>query len=172
MEFKKISLYSVPALKSETDEHLGDVFESVGYTESNTYLDTKLILGYASVGLAGLMYHFEKQFKNDFHNKTYVLYLQCLVFGYFALQTINYLFMKIVEKDIKYVGYKKGKKLVVSTSTKSKTDNSYNMVLQIDGDDQKLSFPFNEVFFDDGYLSLDALKEKIMPIVSQFDKSK
>lgn len=172
MEFKKVSLYSVPALRAEADEHLGDVFESINYTESFKTLDIKLVLGYASVAIAGFMYYLEKQFDNNFQNKQYVIYLQLLVCGYFTLQTVLYIFTKFVEKDIKYIGYKSGKKITVCTSTKSKTDPVYMMMFNIDGKNHKLTFPLNEVFFDDGYLSLDAFKDKIVPVVQEKDKSK
>lgn len=159
-------------MRMEADEHIADVFDSIGYAESFKNLDTKLVLGYASVALAGLMYYLEKKFKNNFNNTMYVWYLQLLVAGYFTIQIILYLFSKFVEKGVKYTGYKKGKKVTVTTSTKSKTDLFYEVIIELDGKQHKLGFPLNEVFFDDGYLSLDAFKEKIVPIVREADKSK
>ncbi|TID16233.1 hypothetical protein CANINC_004232 [Pichia inconspicua] len=159
-------------MKTEADEHIADVLESIGFSESHRNLDTKLVLGYTSVALAGLMYYLEKKFKNNFNNSSYVFYLQLLVGSYFTLQTILYLFTKFVEKNIKYIGYKKGKKITVRTSTPSKTDLLYEFTIEIDGAQHKLSFPLNEVFFDDGYLSLEAFKNKVIPIVQSRDKSK
>ncbi|AWU73832.1 hypothetical protein CAS74_001638 [Pichia kudriavzevii] len=172
MEFKKVPLYSVPALKGECDVHIADVFGSLGYEESFGLMDTKLIIGYTSVAIAGLMYYLEKQYKNDFTNAEYVYYLQILVGFFFTLQGILYLFSKFIERDIKYRGTKKGKTVTVSTSTKSKTNVNYKMDIEIDHKHHECVFPLNEVFFDDGYLSMDAFKEKIVTFVGSIDKSK
>lgn len=171
-EFKKVSLHSVPALKTESDEHLSTIFDGLGYTESFTIIDVKLVVGYLSVAAAGLMYYLDKQYKNDFNNKTYVLYIQLLVVAFFTLQFIWYLVSKFVEKDVKYTGKKQGKTIKVSTSTKSKTDPFYQVIVNIDGKDHSLSIPFKDIFFDDGFLSLDAFKGKIVPFIESVDKSK
>lgn len=172
MEFKKVSIYSVPGLKSESDEHLATVFDTLGYTESFTVVDIKLILGYLSVASAGLMYYLDKKFKNDFNNKNYVFYIQVLVGIFFTLQFIWYLFSKFVEKNIKYIGVKKGKTIKVITSTKSKSDPNYQLIINIDGKNHNLTIPFKDIFFDDGFLSIDAFKEKITTFVESIDKSK
>lgn len=172
MEFKKISINSVPGLKGESDEHLSTVFDGLGYTESFTVTDAKLIFGYLSVASAGLMYYLDKKYNNDFNNRTYVLYIQLLVAAFFILQSITLLISKFVEKDIKYTGNKNGKIIKVSTSTQSKTDPVYQIVINIDGKDNFLSIPFNEFFFDDGYLSMDAFKKPIVQFIESIDKSK
>lgn len=172
MEFKKVSLHSVPALKSETDEHLCTVFDTLGYTESFKLIDTKLMIGYSSVAVAGLMYYLEKQYKNDFTNAEYVFYLQLLVALFFTLQFVWFLFSKFVEKSIKYTGVKKGKNIQVSTSTKSKTDPVYHIGISIDGGEHKLAIPFKDIFFDDGFLSIEALKKEISQFFETIDKSK
>ncbi|GMM46552.1 hypothetical protein DAPK24_031270 [Pichia kluyveri] len=172
MSFNKVSIHSVPAMRVEADEHLGDVFETLGYTESFKYSDTKLILGYSSVALAGLMYYLEKKFKNDFTDRTYVSYLQLAVVSFFIVQFVLYCFTKFVEKGVKYHGTKKNKSISVFTSTKSKFDPNYNITLKLDGNTHKTTIPLNELFFDDGFLSIDAFKSKITGFVESFDKSK
>lgn len=172
MEFKKVSINSVPGLKSESDEHLSTVFDTLGYTESFKLIDIKLIVGYLSVGAAGLMYYLDKKFKNDFSNSTYLFYIQLLVGTFFTLQSIWFLISKFVEKNIKYIGVKKGKTIKVSTSVKSKTDPNYQITINIDGKGHSLTIPFKDIFFDDGYLSMDPFKEKIINFVKSVDKSK
>lgn len=172
MEFKKVSLHSIPGLKTESDEHLSAVFDTLGFTESFTMIDIKLVIGYISVAFAGLMYYLEKKFDNDFTNKTYVQYLQILVTLFFVLQFIWYLFSKFVEKDIKYTGTKKGKVIKVSTLTKSKTDPVYQLVINFDDNEHPFSIPFADIFFDDGFLSMDAFKKKITGFFESIDKSK
>lgn len=159
-------------MKAETDEHLGDVFETFGYSESFKYFDTKLLLGYSSVALAGLMYYLEKTYKNDFTNKVYVSYLQLTVGAFFFLQFVLYCFTKFVEKGVKYHGSKNGKTISVFTSTKSKTDPNYIITVKLDGNTEETAIPLNELFFDDGFLSIDAFKTKISTFVETFDKSK
>jgi hypothetical protein len=172
MSFKKVSLYSVPALRTEADEHLSEVFDSFGYTESFKLIDTKLALGYLSVALAALMYYIEKQYKNDFTNKKYVSYLQILVAGFFIIQSIIFLFGKFVEKNIKYTGAKKGKAITVSTFIKTKTDPIYRITIKSDNISNEFSIPFKDIFFDDGFLSMDAFKTKIGEFFENIDKSK
>lgn len=172
MEFKKVSLHSVPALKTESDEHLSAVFDDLGFTESFIIVDVKLIVGYLSVAAAGLMYYLDKKFKNDFNNTAYVFYIQFLVSVFFTLQFVWFLVSKFVEKDIKYTGKKNGKTLKVSTSTKSKTDPVYQITINLDGKNHASSIPFKDFFFDDGFLSMDAFKAKIVPSIESADKSK
>lgn len=171
MDFKKVSLHSVPGLKTESDEHLSAVFDGLGYTESFTIVDVKLVIGYLSVATAGLMYYLDKKFKNDFNNTAYVFYIQVLVSVFFTLQFVWFVVSKCVEKDIKYTGKKNGKTIKVSTSTKSKTDPFYKITINLHGENHLLSIPFKEFFFDDGFLSLDAFKEKISPFMETADKS-
>lgn len=174
MSFKKVSLYSVHALRTESDEHLSEVFETLGFKESFTLIDTKLILGYSSVILSGLMYYLEKKFKNDFTNYEYVRYLQILVVGFFVIQSILFLFSKFIEKNIKFKGYNKktGKSVTVSTFTRSKYDPNYQIIINIDDIENKLSIPFNELFFDDGFLNFSEFKNKIIKFFEDIDKSK
>jgi signal peptidase complex subunit 2 len=171
-EFKKVSIHSVPAMKAEADEHIADALQSQGYRESFALMDTKLVLGFSSVAMTGLMYYLEKEYKNDFTNKEYVWYLQLVVAAFFTLQSLLYLFSKFVLKDIKYKGSKKGKSITVSTSTSSKTDPNYQITVEADGSSHKITIPLNEVFFDDGYLSQDAFNSKIASFIESIDKSK
>lgn len=172
MSFKEVSLSSVPALRTECDDHIATALDTLEYNESFKLIDTKLIIGYTCVILSGLMYYIEKQYKDDFLNSDYVKYTTILVALFFILEGIWYLFSIFFEKDIKYVGIKNKKTLKVSTFTKSKTDPYYHMIFEIDGNSEELVVPFSELFFDDGFLSMDAFTKKISSLLESKDKSK
>lgn len=164
-------------MKTECDEHLSDVFADLGYTESFKLIDIKLIIGYTSVVLAGLMYYIEKKFKNDFNNLNYVFYLQLLVGSFFSIQAIWLIFSKFVEKNIKYVGYNKENKVIkISTSTKNKTDPNYKIVVISDTDsssqNNELVIPFNTIFYSDGFLSIVDIKDKISTFLKSINNKK
>ena len=59
-QLKKTNLNSVNDLRQTTDDHLGLVFQQLGYNESFTLIDLKLGLGLSTVVIAGLLFLVDK----------------------------------------------------------------------------------------------------------------
>ncbi|GMM31199.1 signal peptidase complex subunit [Martiniozyma asiatica (nom. inval.)] len=186
MSFQKVSLYSSAALRTEADAHLHEVFESLGYSESFIFADVKLFLGYLSVAFAGLMYWAEKHYGNNFTNSEYYSITRNLVYSYFIVQLILWVFDKFVTGNAKFVGTKntgknfgKGKQITITTWTDEsdvnesggKTEPDYVLLVDLDGKEKEFKCKFSQIFFDDGYLSLDAFKSFIGEFMKGLEKS-
>lgn len=174
MSFKKVPLYSLSGLRNEADEHLHEVMQSLGFEESFAVSDIKLVLGYISVGLAGLLYWAEKKYKNDFNNVEYVTMTVNLVMGYFLIQGGLFLYDKLIVEKAKYVGYKKGKKMIVSTWTDdiNQTIPHYCIELDYDGYEKTIEKEIGCFFYDDGFLNIEELTSTISKVMDAVDKSK
>ncbi|GME73779.1 unnamed protein product [Ambrosiozyma monospora] len=167
---KQVNLNSVVQLRNECDEHLSPVFTKLGYKETFTLTDLKLAVGYLSVLAAGLLFQLDKKFKNDFNNKEYVFYTTIAV-AVGAGFHLAFLFVNtFVSKNIKFQGVKGKKKLNVSTVTKSKTDPSYFVTVELDGKKVDQVVPFNTVFNSNGYLEYAELETKLQSIVNKLEK--
>lgn len=167
---KKINLNSAVALRNECDDHLAPAMHRIGYNESFMLINTKLVIGYASVLFAGLMYYIEKKFKNDFTNQRYVTYTEILVILFFLFQFIWYLFNKFIQKSIKYVGIKGSKTLKISTHLKSKTEPVYYVSFDLDGTIDEEQFELTTVFKENGYIDFAIYSKKLGDIVHKLEK--
>ncbi|CDK24157.1 unnamed protein product [Kuraishia capsulata CBS 1993] len=156
-ERKKVNLSSVVALRTECDETLPQALASLKYTESFTVVDTRLALGLLSVAIAGGLYYYEKKFGDDLKDLFYYYLLLGGVTTFFVLNGLLYLHAQYVQKNTKYVGYNKDKKVVIGTSTKNATTPVYDVEFKVgDSPVAKDSISFSELFTEDGYLKLDS----------------
>lgn len=174
MSFKKVPLYSLSGLRNEADEHLHEVMTTLGFEESHLVTDTKLVLGYVSVALAGALYWSEKKFNNDYNNVEYVTMTWNLVMGYFLVQGALFLYEKLIVENSKYVGYKNGKKMVISTWTDDIDQEVplYCIELDFDGYEKTAQREIGLYFYEDGYLNMEQLTETINKLMETVDKSK
>ncbi|QPG76085.1 hypothetical protein FOA43_003471 [Brettanomyces nanus] len=167
---KKVNLNSAVALRNECDEHLSGALSKVGYEQSFSLVDTKLVIGYSCVILAGLMYYVEKKYKNDFNNPDYVMYTELFVVLFFVLEFVWYLFSKFVEKSIKFVGTKGHKTLKVSSHLKSKEDPVYYLEFDLDGTVDEEQVEFTRLFTADGFLDFAVFSKLLVDVVNKIEK--
>lgn len=174
MSFKKVSLYNLKGLRNELDEHIHESMSTLGFEESFVSTDIRLALGFISVALAGLMYWLEKKYKNNFTNKEYVGYTTNLVVLYFIVQLILFLYEKLSVEKCKYVGYKKEKKVEISTWTTEETGQEPSIDFEFDheGVIANTSVGVSKFFYEDGYLNLDSLTKKLSELLDIVDKTK
>lgn len=185
MSYKKVSLYSLAGLRNEADEHLHESMEALGFKESFRVTDTRLLLGYGSVVLAGLLYLAEREYHNDFTNPEYVSRTTALVLGYFLLQGALFLYDHLIVEKCKYVGYKQGKQVAVSTwtvegdaepagkNTPAKPAGAplYCIEFDYDGYEKTIEVEVGALFYEDGFLNQEALNATLRELAGATDKS-
>ena len=153
-----INVYSISQATETINENLPEIFERLGYKQTFSLVDTKLIIGYSIGVVAGASFLLDKKFK---HNDL-VLYQQILVALYFILSGIFWWFRKFVEKGAVYTGKKaNGDTIKVRTSY---VDAEPKCQITFINGDKKVFEPtleINKVYTETGYLQIDLMYEWI-----------
>ena len=103
----KISPHSLPDLKNTSDDALGNYLRGLGFAQDNTKLDTRLIIGYTSVIIAGAT--FAADYKLGWEvTKTWTA---VAVAAYAILNGAYTYWMCAVEKGVVFEGAHKGKRV-------------------------------------------------------------
>jgi len=103
----QVSPYSVPDLKSTTDDALPNYLTSLKFVEDHTYTDVRLALGYVAVAIAGALFYADWKLGWD-ATKPYTLFA---VVVYFALNSAFTYWIWFVEKGAVFVGKRDGVKV-------------------------------------------------------------
>ncbi|ODV95646.1 hypothetical protein PACTADRAFT_50344 [Pachysolen tannophilus NRRL Y-2460] len=160
---KKINLNSVYDLKTNCDDNLSNFFESIGYSQDFHVIDIRLALTYTSIFLSALLFYLEKKFKNDFKNEEYYWYMIYVIASFYVISGINWIYIKFVEHNIKYMGKNEitGDKITVATIVEKKNiPPTYKITITLNDKDKKVSSkPFTELYEETGFLNYDLFKK-------------
>ncbi|KHC77373.1 hypothetical protein MGS_03304 [Candida albicans P78042] len=164
-QLKKTNLNSVNDLRQTTDDHLGLVFQQLGYNESFTLIDLKLGLGLSTVVIAGLLFLVDKKYAwKDSYNLTVIA---CVLYG--IISGVLYL-VNFFNKNVKYIGYdNKGNKLSVATSS-NKLDPIYNVTISLNDRLVNAAFGFNKFFDVVGFFNRDAFTKLVENELNKLNK--
>ncbi|GMM34772.1 signal peptidase complex subunit [Saccharomycopsis crataegensis] len=150
------------------DLNLFFIFESLGYVESFSLIDVRLALGIGCCAISGATFYLDKhsEFKESINLVAAAIVL------YSILASVLWGWSKFVEKNIKFVGYKKSQKLIFKSSA-NKTDNLYSYEIKI-GDNEPIigSIEYNKVFNENGFLDFEEFKGYLTKEVEKIDKKK
>ncbi|WLF80225.1 signal peptidase complex subunit spc2 [Lodderomyces elongisporus] len=160
MSLKKANINSVKDLHKHTDEQLGSILQQLGYEESFTLTDIKLGLGLVSVAIAGLLFLADKkyEFKDIYGLTAASCFIYAILNGVLFLVNRKY-------KNVKYIGYSKGNKLVIATET-TKYDPIY--FLTING--KRAQIPFSKIYDSIGYLDRDEFSKLLSREINKKDE--
>ncbi|KAI8096989.1 signal peptidase complex subunit 2 [Halteromyces radiatus] len=99
---KVSNVYDVTQLKHTLDDELAKYIEKeCGYSQSHQHTYLKLVLGYASVLIAGGSFLYERKY--GFHYDKFGA-LGCVI-SFWVLQAVSLLYTRFVEKNEIFVGY-------------------------------------------------------------------
>ena len=138
-------------MRTTCNENLSTSFSALGYEESFTFVDTKLVVGYSCAAIAGLLYFYDKKYGFE---KTYNLTILCLVI-YFIL-SLFYYYLTNTDKyaNVNYIGYDKGNSKVLVATWTTKYDPVYYMRIRFNEDKNNeitTNIEFMKLFDKAGY---------------------
>lgn len=110
----QVSPYSIPDLKSTTDDALPNYLTSLKFVEDHTYTDVRLALGYVAVAIAGGLFYADWKLGWDI-TKPYTL---PAVIVYFALNSAFTYWIWFVERGAVFTGTRNGVKVWADISRK------------------------------------------------------
>lgn len=121
-----VNVFSLTELKNASDDTIPVTLAKLGYTQSNTLLDIRLLLGYIGVVAAGLAgaYDYKVGFEKA---KGYTL---VGVFVYFLFYGAMNAWQFLVERGTVYVGVKDDSIISIKTST-DKTTPTYKLEITL-----------------------------------------
>lgn len=100
----------------------------LGYDELHLLGDFKLVLGYLTVAIAGILFYLDKKYTfAELFNVT-----AGSVVVYFIISSLLYL-VNHQNKNVKYIGYKKEEKITVAGWT-DKYNPTYNIEIKVNGE--------------------------------------
>ncbi|KAL8918998.1 MAG: hypothetical protein Q9208_007048 [Pyrenodesmia sp. 3 TL-2023] len=175
MSSPKVSVYSLSDLKNTTDDALPNYLTSLKFKQSHSLADTRLLLGYSAVIIAGVTFYADYKLGWD-ATKFWTLWA---VIAYFILNGALTYWIWGVEKGTVFTGQFSGSSISIASSV---TKNKPIYKLQVEcaragGIPQtlKLSAPFTRWFDSDGYFVANPFQRwlaTVVPLVGEADPQK
>ncbi|KIV99493.1 uncharacterized protein PV09_08799 [Verruconis gallopava] len=148
-----VSPYSLPDLKSTTDDALSNYLISLKFIQDHTFTDVRLSLGYVAVAIAGVLFYADWKLGWDV-TKAYTL---PAVVVYFALNSAFTYWIWFVEKGAIFVGSRDGVKITITSATPKKYEPKYELTVCTQSSpsaqikEAKITASFTRWFTSDGF---------------------
>jgi len=159
---EKISVHSLPDLKNTSDDALPTYLNSIGFKQSHTLSDTRLVIGYLAFAICAATFTWD--YKLGFADTKY--YTAAAVAVYALLNGVLTFWIWGVEKGTVYVGVKDGRKIEIATST-TKHVPTYNVTFTEHSPKSKsptitkTARPFSEWFDAEGHFHTIPFQEML-----------
>lgn len=147
-------------MRTTVDENLATSLAALGYTQSFSLIDTKLVLGYLTVLIAVGLYFADKKFGfNAIFNQT----VAAIVIYSILNVALWYLTLTAAYKDVKYIGHdNKGNQIKVATWTTGYEPLYHVKISTTTGTKKKVNtlestFEFTKLFDGIGYYKEEQL---------------
>jgi len=149
----QVSPYSIPDLKSTSDDALPNYLSSLKFVEDHTYTDVRLALGYTAVAIAGVLFYADWKLGWE-ATKAYTL---PAVVIYFLINGAFTYWTYFVERGAVFVGKRDGVKITIASATPKKYEPIYELTIRTQESpsslvtEKKVSASFTRWFTSDGF---------------------
>ncbi|PYI18854.1 putative signal peptidase complex component [Aspergillus japonicus CBS 114.51] len=165
-EAPKVPVYSSNDLKSTTDDalapHLTTLPQPYRFTQDNTMLNVRLLLGYSAVAIAGFTFYADRMLKWEATRSPWIL---AAVASYFILNSLLTYWIWAVEAGEVFRGKRKSGETIVIRSSVKKHSPLYKLKVQYTSpagkviQEKEIETSFTKWFAADGTFHIQPLRD-------------